>query len=174
MAPRSAAILGRPPPAYNRSGCLNIAQGPRQRAVALSAREQGTACRVARYSVVPALGTGICLMPDVSCRMPGRHPGTLLRERVLPVLGLTVSQAARDLQVSRQTLHRILAGDAAITTDMAARLERLCGIRSRFWLGLQQGCELERISSRYGDVYDRIPFHPLPANVLAEIGAVDD
>ena len=56
------------------------------------------------------------------------HPGMLLRNHVLPGLGLSVSQAARDLGIARQTLHRILAGDAAITPEMAARLERLCGV----------------------------------------------
>src|SRR5690242_12598482 len=43
------------------------------------------------------------------------HPGTVLREHVLPGLGMTVVQASRELGVCRQTLHRILAGTAAVT-----------------------------------------------------------
>lgn len=112
-------------------------------------------------------------MSGLRYRMPTRHPGILLRDRVLPALDLSVSQAARDLQTTRQTLHRILAGDAAITPDMAARLERLCGIRSRFWLELQHDCELERIRVQHRDLYDRIPSHPLPNNFLKDIGAID-
>ena len=70
------------------------------------------------------------------CGKP-EHPGVLLRNHVLPGLGLSVSQAARDLGITRQTLHRILAGDAAITPEMAARLERVCGVPSGFWLDCQ-------------------------------------
>ena len=47
------------------------------------------------------------------------HPGELLREDVLPALKMNVSQAARELGVSRQLLHRILAGQAAVTPEMA-------------------------------------------------------
>jgi addiction module HigA family antidote len=54
----------------------------------------------------------------------------LLRDHVLPALQLSVGQAARDLVVTRQTLHRIVAGNAAISTEMAARLERFCGVSS--------------------------------------------
>ncbi|WP_250504531.1 HigA family addiction module antitoxin, partial [Caballeronia sp. AZ7_KS35] len=47
------------------------------------------------------------------------HPGDLLKIFVLPHLGLSVSQAARDLGVARQTLHRIFDGSASITPEMA-------------------------------------------------------
>ena len=52
-------------------------------------------------------------------RMPPVHPGEMLREDVLPALGLSVSEAARQLGVSRQTLHRIMAGTHSITPEMA-------------------------------------------------------
>ena len=50
----------------------------------------------------------------------GSHgrPGELLRDHVFPGLRLSVSQAARDLGIAHQTLHRILAGDADITVAM--------------------------------------------------------
>lgn len=105
---------------------------------------------------------------------PIEHPGIMLRERVLPALDLSVSQAARDLQVTRQTLHRILAGHAGITPDMAARLERLCGIPSHYWLRRQQDCELERINTQFGALYDRIPSRALPSDILRQFGAFDD
>ena len=43
------------------------------------------------------------------------HPGELLREDTLPALGISVSEAARKLGVSRQMLHKILATKAPIT-----------------------------------------------------------
>jgi addiction module HigA family antidote len=99
------------------------------------------------------------------------HPGVLLRETILPALKLSVSQAARDLGITRQTLHRILAGDAGITPDMAARLEKLCGVRGQFWLELQHLHELDRITSEIQHLLARIPFHPLPSMVIKRIAA---
>lgn len=51
------------------------------------------------------------------------HPGETLREDVLPALGLSVSEAARQLGVSRVSLSRVLHGHAAISVDLARRLE---------------------------------------------------
>ena len=55
------------------------------------------------------------------------HPGEILREDVLPALRMNVSQAARELGVSRQLLHRILAGRAPVTPEMAVRLGKWAG-----------------------------------------------
>ena len=101
------------------------------------------------------------------------HPGRLLRFYVLPGLHLSVSQAARDLGVARQTLHRILAGEAAITPEMAVRLERLCGVRSAFWLDRQQRHELPRIREEIAEALSRIPARLLPRNIIEQIGAHD-
>jgi addiction module HigA family antidote len=97
----------------------------------------------------------------------------LLRYRVLPALHLSVSQAARDLLVTRQTLHRILAGRAAITPDMAVRLEKFCGIPSRFWLARQQTHELARVSAANRDLLPHIPSRLLPTAVLESMGIAD-
>ena len=70
------------------------------------------------------------------------HPGAILREDVLPALRLSVSAAARHLQISRQTLHRILAEDAGVTPDMALRLGKLGGNGPGFWLAMQQAYDL--------------------------------
>ncbi len=59
------------------------------------------------------------------------HPGETLREDVLPALGLTVTDAATQLGVTRAALSRVLNGRAAISPVMALRLE--C------WLGLENG-----------------------------------
>lgn len=59
------------------------------------------------------------------------HPGYTLRDDVLPALGLGVSEAAKALGVSRVTLSRVLNGHAAISPDLALRLEA--------WLGIERG-----------------------------------
>lgn len=51
------------------------------------------------------------------------HPGETLREDVLPALGLTVTEAAAQLGVTRAALYRVLNGRAAISPVMALRLE---------------------------------------------------
>jgi addiction module HigA family antidote len=100
-----------------------------------------------------------------------QHPGVLLRDHVLPSLGLSVSQAARDLAVTRQTLHRILAGDAAITPAMAARLERLCGVSPEFWLECQHRHDLQHVKEELAFVLPGIPSRLLPETVFKKIGA---
>ena len=59
------------------------------------------------------------------------HPGLTLRDDVLPALGLTVTQAAKQLDVSRVTLSRVLNARAAISPEMALRIEA--------WLGAERG-----------------------------------
>jgi len=70
------------------------------------------------------------------------HPGAILRDDVLPALGLSVVAAAQALKVSRQTLHRILAGKAAISPEMALRLGKFCGNGADIWLRLQDTHDL--------------------------------
>jgi addiction module HigA family antidote len=73
---------------------------------------------------------------------PPVHPGEILREDVLPALRLSVTEAARQLGVARQTLHRILAGKAAVTPEMAVRLGKFGGNGPGLWLRLQQTYDL--------------------------------
>ena len=85
------------------------------------------------------------------------HPGAILREDVLPSLHLSVSEAARQLRVTRQTLHRILAGRAAITPEMAIRLGKFCGNGPDLWLRMQQAYDLWHAQRRLRAEIDRIP-----------------
>lgn len=75
---------------------------------------------------------------------PPIHPGEILREDVLPALGLSVSEAARRIGVSRQQLHRILACTHPITVEMALRIGRLVGNGPDLWLRMQQNHDLRR------------------------------
>lgn len=70
------------------------------------------------------------------------HPGEILREDILPSLGMSVVAAAKALRVSRQTLHRILAGKASVTPEMALRLGKFCGNGPDIWLRLQESFDL--------------------------------
>lgn len=80
------------------------------------------------------------------------HPGELLREDVLPAMGLSVTEAARQLGVTRAMLSRILHGHAGISPEMAVRIERWLGVenggRAELWAGMQLDYELWR--ARHG------------------------
>lgn len=56
------------------------------------------------------------------------HPGLTPRDEVLPALGLGVTQAAEQLDVSRAALSRVLNGRAAISPEMALRIEAWLGV----------------------------------------------
>jgi addiction module HigA family antidote len=87
------------------------------------------------------------------------HPGAILREDVLPALGLSISEAARQLGVTRQTLHRIMAEKVSVTPEMAARLGRFCGNGPGIWLRMQQACDLWRAERELRAELKRIPVH---------------
>ncbi len=70
------------------------------------------------------------------------HPGEILREDVLSALGISVTEAARRLGISRQQLHRILACTHPITPQMALRIGRFAGNGPGLWLRMQQNYDL--------------------------------
>jgi antitoxin HigA-1 len=74
------------------------------------------------------------------------HPGETLRDDVLPALGLSVTDAAAQLGVTRAALSRVLNGRAGISPEMALRLERWLGVdnggRAGVWLGMQAAYDL--------------------------------
>jgi addiction module HigA family antidote len=51
--------------------------------------------------------------------LPPVHPGEIIKEGILPSVGLSVAAAAKALGVSRQMLHEILAGRKALSTGCA-------------------------------------------------------
>jgi addiction module HigA family antidote len=74
------------------------------------------------------------------------HPGETLRDDVFPALGITITEAARQLGVTRVALSRVLNGRAAISPDMALRLEAWLGAergsRAELWLGQQMAYDV--------------------------------
>ncbi|WP_342641594.1 HigA family addiction module antitoxin [Rhodoligotrophos ferricapiens] len=77
---------------------------------------------------------------DKACPPP--HPGAVLREKVLPDIGLTKSAMARRLQISRTLLYGLLGERYSVTPEMALKLARLCRNRPEFWLNLQRDYDL--------------------------------
>jgi addiction module HigA family antidote len=65
------------------------------------------------------------------------HPGEMLKEDILPDLGLTVTDAAEQLGVSRVALSRVINGRAAISAELAIRLAQWLGGSAEIWLRAQ-------------------------------------
>lgn len=74
------------------------------------------------------------------------HPGETLKEDVLPTLSLSVTEAAAQLNVTRAALSRVLNGRAAISPEMALRLEGWLGVenggRADLWIAQQATYDL--------------------------------
>lgn len=89
-------------------------------------------------------------------KRPPIHPGEILREDVIKSLGLSVSEVARRLGVSRQQLHRVLACTHPITAEMALRIGKFAGNGPGLWLRMQQAYDLWYLESRLADELSKI------------------
>ena len=70
------------------------------------------------------------------------HPGELLREVVLPSLNRPKAEIARLLDISRESLYRILDERQPVTPPMAVKLGKLCGNGPHLWLQMQANYDL--------------------------------
>ncbi len=70
------------------------------------------------------------------------HPGEMLREDFMPDFGLTVSQLAAALGVSRRSVNELVRERRAVSPEMALRLSRLFGNSAEFWLNAQRPVDL--------------------------------
>jgi addiction module HigA family antidote len=65
------------------------------------------------------------------------HPGAFIREEILDELDLSVSDAAKALDVRRATLSDLLNGNAALSAEMALRIEKAFGVKMETLLNMQ-------------------------------------
>lgn len=96
------------------------------------------------------------------------HPGETLKEDVLPALGLSVTEAAAQLGVTRAALSRVLNGRAAISPEMALRLEGWLGEenggRADLWIAQQAAYDLWKARTAGIPKVQRVM---LPSNTVA-------
>ena len=89
------------------------------------------------------------------------HPGETLREDVLPALGLTVTHAAEQLGVTRAALSRVLNGRAAVSPEMALRIEQWLGVenggRADLWMAEQASYDLWQARKSFKTKVQRAP-----------------
>jgi addiction module HigA family antidote len=76
--------------------------------------------------------------------LPPVHPGQIIKEDILPSVGLSVTAAAKSLGVSRQMLHDILAERKPLSAVMCLKLARLFGSSPEAWMRLQAAYDLKK------------------------------
>ncbi len=76
------------------------------------------------------------------------HPGEVLREMYLEPLGLTITNTAESLGITRKTLSELINGRSGISTSMALRLSKAFGTTPELWLNMQQNYDLWRAKKR--------------------------
>ena len=78
------------------------------------------------------------------------HPGLSVRHDCLEPLGISVTQGAKILGVTRQALNNLVNSKAAISPEMAIRLDKAFGGGAETWLRLQATYDLAQ-TEKYAD-----------------------
>ena len=105
------------------------------------------------------------------------HPGEVLREQILPRLGLSRRELAAKLDVSLSRLADFLSQKRPVSLDLARRLGKAFGNGARYWLALQMqhdvwtaergdSIEIEPIAFPAGTVGNRAVQRPISAAAL--------
>lgn len=95
-----------------------------------------------------------------SLRNPDRkptHPGAVLREDILPELGITQSTFAEHLGVSRLTVSEILHEKRSLTAEMAVRISKVIGGSPESWLRMQEALDLWEVQAKFKSNPDIAP-----------------
>jgi addiction module HigA family antidote len=90
-----------------------------------------------------------------SNKLPPIHPGEVLLEEFLKMMGLSQSRLALDVSVHPRRINEIVLGKRGITADTALRLARYFGTSPQFWLGLQTDYDLDVAEDLLGTRLDR-------------------
>ena|SRR5579862_1629691 len=70
------------------------------------------------------------------------HPGRIVRSACLEPLGLSISDGAKILGVTRQALNNVINGKSGVTPEMAIRLTKAFGSTEETWLRMQLAYDL--------------------------------
>lgn len=84
------------------------------------------------------------------------HPGELIREDLLPETGISQTDLARLMGVSRRTISEVIHERRRLTPDIAFRLAKVFNSTSEMWLNMQQAVDLWEANKNHGREYDKI------------------
>ena len=80
------------------------------------------------------------------------HPGLSVRINCLEPLGLSVTEGAKVLGVSRQALSRLINGKAGVSPEMAIRLSKAFGSTPDIWIRMQAAYDVAQARTRQGQI----------------------
>jgi addiction module HigA family antidote len=80
------------------------------------------------------------------------HPGLSVRHDCLEPLGLSITEGAKVLGVTRQAMNNLVSGRAGISAEMAIRLEKAFGGGAETWLRMQAAYDLAQAEKRTGKI----------------------
>lgn len=80
------------------------------------------------------------------------HPGRIVRQECIEPLGITITEAAERLGVTRQTLNNLVNEKAGISPEMAIRLSKAFGSSPEVWLGMQMEYDLAQAEKKAGKI----------------------
>jgi antitoxin HigA-1 len=80
------------------------------------------------------------------------HPGEFIREEILAELGLSIARTAEILRVRRATLSDLINGKAALSPEMALRIEKAFGVSMDTLLRMQAWYDSHTMRQRAGDI----------------------
>ena len=85
------------------------------------------------------------------------HPGQWLRSEIVEPHGLSVTDTAAKLRVTRQAMSALLNGHAGLSAEMAIRFEKAFGLKADSMLRMQTAYDLAQVRARERDiVVDRV------------------
>jgi antitoxin HigA-1 len=80
------------------------------------------------------------------------HPGLSVRHDCLEPLGLSITEGAKVLGVTRQAMNNLVSGKAGISAEMAIRLEKAFGGGAETWLRMQAAYDLAQAQKNSGKI----------------------
>jgi addiction module HigA family antidote len=101
--------------------------------------------------------------------LPPVHPGEVIREDILPEVGMSVTATAKAMGVSRQMLHEILAGRKPLSAVMCLKVARLFGGSPDVWMRLQADYDLKK-SAQNKEIMKRVA-RIVPVKLVEEVRA---
>ena len=93
------------------------------------------------------------------------HPGRIVRHDCLEPLGLSVTEGAKVLGVTRQTLNNVISGRSGISPEMAIRLAKAFGSTPQTWLRMQLAYDLARALKNQNKIHVRRQIAPQELHV---------
>ena len=91
-------------------------------------------------------------MDEINVNMTPSHPGDFIRTEVVEELGLNVTKAAEILGVRRATLSDLLNGNAALSAEMALRIEKAFDVSMDMLLKMQAWHDATQMRARASDI----------------------